>query len=214
MPPTLKYERIFQERGFQHIAGCDEAGRGCWAGPVVAGVTVLPVSDHPLCAVLRAAGVQDSKRLSPRRREELVPLIQDVALAWAVGQADPAEVDEYGIARATRLAIQRALQQLPRFPGALLLDAFPLPEVDLPQQAIVKGDNHSLSIAAASVLAKVYRDAMMVDFDAEYPGYGFAQHKGYGTSQHQEALNTLGPTPLHRHSWAPVLRLRQEEMDL
>lgn len=214
MYPTLRYERIFQARGFRYIAGCDEAGRGCWAGPVVAGAVILPITDHPLCAVLRAAGVQDSKRLSPARREELVPLIQQVALTWATGKAGPAEVDEYGIARATRLAIQRALQQLTRVPDALLLDAFPLPEVELPQEAIVKGDNHSLSIAAASVLAKVYRDAMMVDVDAEYPGYGFAQHKGYGTSQHQDALDTLGPTPLHRHSWAPILRLRQEEMEL
>lgn len=214
MAPTLHYERVFQQRGFRYVAGCDEAGRGCWAGPVVAGTVVLPITEQPMCAVLRAAGVQDSKRLSPGRREELVPLIQDVALAWAIGKARPEEVDECGIARATRLAIQRALQQLHCFPDALLLDAFPLPEVDVPQEAIVKGDDLSLSIAAASVLAKVYRDAMMVDVDAEYPGYGFAQHKGYGTSQHQDALNTLGPTPLHRHSWAPILRLRQEEMDL
>lgn len=214
MTPTLRYERTFRQRGFRYVAGCDEAGRGCWAGPVVAGAVVLPITEQPICAVLRAAGVQDSKRLSPERREYLVPLIQDVALAWAIGKAGPEEIDDFGIARATRLAIQRALRQLACDPDALLLDAFPLPEVKLPQEAIVKGDDLSLTIAAASVLAKVYRDGMMVDVDAEYPGYGFARHKGYGTSQHHDALNTMGPTPLHRHSWAPILRLRQEEMDL
>ena len=214
MAPTLAYEREFQARGFIRIAGCDEAGRGCWAGPVVAGAVVLPSRDGPICSVLRAAGLRDSKRLTPAQREELVPLIEGVALAWAVGKADPGEIDEHGIAPATRLAMQRALDRLQCAPDALLLDAFPLPEVNLPQDAIVKGDDHSLTIAAASVLAKVYRDAMMVDWHAEYPGYGFAQHKGYGTPQHRDALNELGPTPLHRHTWAPILRLRQQEMEL
>lgn len=214
MAPTLAYERRFWSQGHTSIVGCDEAGRGCWAGPVFAGAVVLPVDDRPLCGLLRAAGLRDSKVLTPAQREELVPLIESVALTWALGEAGPEEVDAYGIARATRLATQRAIEGLHCTPDALLLDAFPLPEVDCPQEAIVKGDDRSLSIAAASVLAKVYRDAKMVELDASWPGYGFAQHKGYGTPQHREALHDLGPSPLHRHSWAPVLRLRQQELDL
>ncbi len=205
--PTLEFERTFWEQGYRYVAGCDEVGRGCWAGPVVAGAVVLPAWDVPLCTLLRAAGLRDSKRLSPQKRAALVPLIREVALAWAVGEASPEEVDRLGIVPATRLAIRRALERLPVPPQALLLDALTLPEVSLPQQPVVDGDDRSLSIAAASVLAKVYRDELMVKLDTQFPGYGFARHKGYGTPQHREALARLGPSPLHRHTWTPVARL-------
>lgn len=201
--PTVQYERQFWARGLLYVAGCDEAGRGCWAGPVMAAAVVLP-ADTAMAAVLRAAGVRDSKLLTPLQREALVPLIEEVALATAVASASPEEIDRLGIAPATRLAIQRALHELPLRPQALLLDAFPLPESPLPQEALVRGDSLSVSIAAASILAKVARDRLMETYEAAYPGYGFARHKGYGTAEHRAALQRLGPTPLHRQTWKPV----------
>lgn len=209
--PTLEYERAFWQQGYRYVAGCDEVGRGCWAGPVVAGAVILPAWEAPLCGVLRAAGLRDSKQLTPQKREGLVPLICEVAVAWAVGEASPEEIDRLGIVPATRLAMRRALEQLAVSPQALLLDALALPEVALPQQAIVDGDDRSLTVAAASVLAKVYRDNLMVELDARFPGYGFARHKGYGTPQHREALAALGPSPLHRRTWAPVRQFGSAE---
>ncbi len=206
MVPTAQYEREFWAQGLMYVAGCDEAGRGCWAGPVMAAAVVLP-DDVALISVLRAAGVRDSKLLSPARREALVPLIEEVAVATAVAEASPEEIDTLGIAPATRLAIVRALQQLPFTPQALLLDAFALPESPLPQKALVRGDSLSVSIAAASILAKVTRDRRMEAYEATYPGYGFARHKGYGTNEHRAALQRLGPTPLHRRTWKPVRTL-------
>ncbi|KPL88223.1 ribonuclease HII [Ardenticatena maritima] len=204
--PTLHYERLFWSQGKRYVAGCDEAGRGCWAGPVMVAAVVLP-ADVTMANVLRAAGVRDSKLLTPAQREALVPLIEEVALATAVASASPAEIDRLGIAPATRLAIRRALEQLPLAPQALLLDAFPLPESPLPQEALVRGDSLSISIAAASILAKVARDRLMEAYDTDYPGYGFARHKGYGTAEHRAALQRLGPTPLHRHTWKPIRAL-------
>lgn len=214
MVPTLEYERSFWARGYRYVAGCDEVGRGCWAGPVVVGAVVLPIHDPAICGVLRAAGVRDSKLLSPEQRTALVPLIHEIALAYALGEAEPEEIDQIGIVPATHRAARRALSRLPIRPHALLLDAFPLPDVSLPQKAVIKGDQRSLTVATASILAKVARDTYMIRTDEQYPGYGFARHKGYGTLQHREALNTLGPSPLHRHSWRPILRLRQQEMGL
>jgi ribonuclease HII len=202
--PGLDYELEWLGAGYELVAGLDEVGRGCWAGPVVAGAVVLPLRERALCLNLRAMGVNDSKRLSPRQREALVAVIEEVALGWGIGEATATEVDAIGIARASRLAMERALAQLPCHVEALLLDAFPLPEVALPQRSIVRGDRFSLSIAAASVLAKVYRDRLMVALEQAYPGYGFASHKGYGTAQHQQALQNLGATPLHRMSWGPL----------
>lgn len=211
--PTLQFEGELRRDGHRHIVGLDEAGRGCWAGPVVAGAVVLPLEDRAACLVLRAAGVRDSKLLSPAQREALVPLIEEVALAVAVGEASATEIDTLGIAPATRLAMRRALATLDVKGDALLLDAFPLREVDLPQRALVRGDQHSLSIAAASIVAKVHRDRLMCRYECDFPGYDFARNKGYGTPAHRAALATLGPTRLHRLSWAPF-RVQQLALDL
>lgn len=213
MPPDLRFERHFWTTGQRHVAGLDEVGRGCWAGPVVAGAVILP-ADGPLCALLRSAGLRDSKKLSAAQRQRLVPLIHALALGHALGSASAHEVDEQGIVAACRLAMQRALAALPVVADALLLDAFPLPNDARPQQAIVRGDDRSLSIAAAAVLAKVWRDAFMATQAAAFPGYGFATNKGYGTAGHRQALQEHGPTPLHRHSWRPVRERHMRQLPL
>jgi len=184
------------------VAGLDEAGRGAWAGPVVAAAVVLPPLDPDLRR--RLAGVRDSKLLSPARREALLTTICEYALAYGVGAAPPAEIDRLGIVPATRKAMAQALEGLPLPPDYLLIDYLPLPEVPLPQHSLPKGDVHVLSIAAASILAKVSRDRLMIQLEQQWPGYGFAQHKGYGTAQHQAALRALGPSQVHRLSFAPL----------
>jgi ribonuclease HII len=214
MAPTLQYERDFWQAGHRLIAGLDEVGRGCLAGPVVAGAVVLPVGEPALCGVLRAAGLRDSKKLSSARREALLPLIEEIALGVAVGVGSVVEIDEVGIVPACRRAMQRALRALPCAVEALLLDAFPLPDEARPQQAIVRGDDASLSIAAASVVAKVYRDRLMAEYEREFPGYGFASNKGYAAPAHRAALRTLGATPLHRMSWAPLRALAARQLPL
>jgi len=193
---------MFLRAGHRHVAGLDEVGRGAWAGPVVAGAVILPLERPDLSSLL--ANVRDSKQLTPQQREEVLPTILRIAVATAVGRAEPAEIDKLGIAVATRLAMKRALASLAVHPDCLLLDAFPLPESPLPQKAIVRGDATSLSIAAASILAKVTRDRWMADLDREWPGYGFARQ--YGTAAHLRAIAALGPTPWHRLSWAPFRR--------
>ncbi len=205
MAPTLEAERRLWALGYSFVAGVDEAGRGPWAGPVVAAAVVLPPDDPRLEEVL--AGVDDSKRLSPRVREDWFILIHEVALAVGVGQSTAQEIDDLGIARATRLAMKRAIESLPLRPDYILVDYERLPDVPIPQEAFVRGDARVLSIAAASIIAKVTRDRIMVDMDARYPGYGFAQHKGYGTASHRDALRRLGPSPIHRKSWKPVREL-------
>lgn len=212
--PTLAWEMELQAEGHRLVAGLDEVGRGCLAGPVMAGAVVLPLEDRVLCNVLRAAGLRDSKKLRATQRESLVPLIEEVALGVAVGAATPAEIDEWGIVRACRLAMARALRALPCEPTALLLDAFPLPDERRPQRAIVRGDDASLSIAAAAVVAKVTRDRLMVEADEQFPGYGFASHKGYAAARHRAALQQFGPTPLHRLSWKPLRELGIEQLPL
>jgi len=199
--PTFDVETRLWQRGLVYVAGLDEAGRGCWAGPVYAGAVMLaPGTELP--------GVRDSKTLAPARRAALLPLIQERALSWGVGWASAEEIDALGILPATRLAMRRALEQLTPPPQALILDALTLPEVPLPQEAFPRADALALSVAAASIVAKVYRDRWMVEVaEAAYPGYGFARHKGYGTAQHQAALYAWGPCPLHRRSFAPVARL-------
>ncbi len=203
--PTLDLEQALWAQGLHYIAGVDEAGRGCWAGPVYAGAVMLaPGTELP--------GVRDSKQLTPARRAELLALITARALSWGVGWASVDEIDALGIVPATRLAMQRALQSLVPAPQALILDALTLPEVPLPQRAFPRADALVLSVAAASIVAKVHRDRWMQDVaEQEYPGYGFAQHKGYGTAAHRRALQAWGPCPLHRRSFAPVRqRLSQE----
>ena len=186
----------------QRVAGLDEAGRGAWAGPVVAAAVILPADERVRGAL---AGARDSKQLSPAAREKLALRIRDAAMAVGVGRAGQQEIDALGIVPATRLAMQRALAALSIAPQALIIDALPLPGVALPQDAFPYADARSLSVAAASIIAKVTRDRWMADVaEADFPGYGFAQHKGYGTRQHRAALARLGVCPLHRCTFRPV----------
>jgi ribonuclease HII len=169
---------------------------------VVAAAVVLPPGKPGLEQQL--AGVRDSKLLTARQRETLCEIIQKRALAWGVGVVPPSSIDACGILPATRRAMALALQSLAMPADYLLIDYLPLPDVPLPQHSLVKGDENVLSIAAASIIAKVSRDLMMVDLETEFPGYGFARHKGYGTPQHRGALDALGPCPIHRFSFAPL----------
>lgn len=200
IPPTpdLSFEGALWAAGVSRVAGVDEAGRGPLAGPVAAAVVILPPEAH---LAERLSGVRDSKQMNPHQRQEACSRIQQTALGCAIGFAEAAEIDQLGIMPATRLAAWRALQVLELNPEHLLLDYLFLPDVDLPQTSLIKGDRRSLSIAAASVLAKTARDARLEELEEEYPGYGFARHKGYGTQIHREALLRLGPCPQHRHSF-------------
>lgn len=200
--PSLDLEAHLWARGIRRVAGVDEVGRGAWAGPLVAAAVILP-PDITACAPLLEV-VRDSKALSPDQRRAAAAAIERVALASAWSWVSAGEVDTLGLDRANRLAFARALAALPTSPEFLLLDHFALPESPLPQEAIIDGDTHSLSIAAASVVAKVARDYLMGIYDWLYPGFGLAQHKGYGTSVHRRALAQRGPCRLHRRSFAPV----------
>ena len=200
--PTIEVEQAFWQQGFTRVAGLDEVGRGPWAGPVYAAAVVLPNCPDDLEIL---SDVRDSKRLSARRRELLSEQIVDVALTVGIGAADVDEVDALGIVPATRLAMRRALARLDVPPQALILDALRLPRIALPQRAFPRADAQCLSVAAASIVAKVARDHWMIETaEVKYPGYGFAQHKGYGTRQHQAALDRLGVCPLHRRSFRPI----------
>lgn len=200
--PTLSVEQELWSRSVWHVAGIDEAGRGAWAGPVVAAAVVLPPDRADLAIVL--SGVRDSKLLSPKAREACYDRIAACALAYAVGSASSAEIDALGIVPATRLAMCRAVRSLALAPAALLIDALRLTELPIPQDARPKADRTMLSVAAASIVAKVSRDRWMAGQDASEGDYGFAQHKGYGTRGHLEALGRLGPCGLHRASFAPI----------
>src|SRR3984885_3259855 len=193
---SRRYEREARQRGWLRIAGLDEAGRGSLFGPVVAAAVILN-------SRRRIVGLDDSKKLTPDRRHELAPRIREHALAWAVAEIEASRIDAWNIYQASRQAMMAAVSQLFPLPDYLLLDAI---EIDLPieQKALIHGDARSVSIAAASILAKVERDNRMMEYDQLYPQYGFAQNKGYGTPEHLEALQRHGPTPLHRFSYAPV----------
>lgn len=205
MPDLTLETAVFLQQHLLYIAGVDEAGRGALAGPVVAAAVILPLDDANLLTTL--AGVNDSKQLTSRQREALFTRITQCALAYGIGQAEAAVVDEIGIMSATRRAMQQAIAQLRPKAEFLLIDGrIRLQNNPLPQQAVVRGDGKSLSIAAASILAKVTRDQLMIELDRLYPVYGFAQHKGYGTAAHLAALATHGPCPLHRHTFAPMKR--------
>lgn len=193
----LAYERPLWARGLRHVAGVDEAGVGPLAGPLVAAAVILPQD-------LRPRGLDDSKKLDEPARDRLAAEVKAGAVAWAVGLASPEEVDRLNPYQAGLLAMRRAVAGLAVAPEHLLVDARRIPEVTAPQQGIVKGDSKSLSIAAASVVAKTTRDALMVEAEARWPGYGFARHKGYGAPEHLEALRRLGACPIHRRSYAPV----------
>lgn len=201
-PLDLVLEQGLWDEGYQALAGLDEAGRGAWAGPVVAAAVVLPPRRPDLAVVLR--GVHDSKRLTPEERERLFPLIHAAALCVGMGLATPTEVDQLNVLEATRLAMMRAIQELTHAPDCLLLDHLSLPRLSIAQKPIPHGDARVLSIAAASIVAKVSRDRLMVQLAQEHPGYGLEHHKGYGTPRHREALARLGPTPIHRRTYRPV----------
>ncbi len=203
--PDLAEERELWSQGYRVVAGLDEAGRGAWAGPVVAAVVVLP-PDRPELGDLLSP-VRDSKLLTPRRRDVCYELIVRYALAYGVGSVPASEIDRVGIVPSTRCAMRQAIAALPRYPDYLLIDFLLLPQISLPQKAIPKGDRYWLSIAAASIIAKVTRDRWMIALDGRLPGYDMARHKGYGTRQHRAALQKLGPTPQHRHSFAPIRAL-------
>ncbi len=200
--PTLEFEEALWKQGFFHIAGIDEAGRGCWAGPVAAGAVILP-ADPEILNTLK--GARDSKMMTPAERERMYSVITEHALTWAVGEADNTEIDRVGILNATKNAMKRAIAALNPEPVHLLIDYVRLHDVTIPQTGIKHGDAVSLSIACASILAKVTRDRWMTETAARlYPEYGFDRHKGYGTKQHQAALAEYGPCPLHRLSFKPL----------
>ncbi len=203
--PTLFHELRLFHAGLRYIAGIDEAGRGAWAGPVVAAAVILPLELDDLTAYL--SGVRDSKVMTPRSRKAKSNVIQELAVSVGVGCVESGEIDEIGILPATRLAMQQAIAALSIQPEHLLIDYLTLPDNPIPQTALPKGDGIVLSIAAASVIAKVRRDEYMVEMDKLYPDYGLAQHKGYGTAQHYQALSHIGPSIIHRNSYKPIRAL-------
>ena len=206
--PDLSVERRLWASGYTRVAGLDEAGRGAWAGPVVAAAVILRPDQPDLLA--RLAPVRDSKLLSPQQRERCYALILENSLACGVAAVPSIEIDRIGIVPATRRAMALAVARLCPPPDYLLIDALPVPEVDLPQYVTCKGDLLHLSISAASIVAKVTRDRMMVGLDARLAGYGLAQHKGYGTAFHHEALRRRGVSLEHRRSYAPICELLGE----
>jgi len=199
-PPSLVEENGLSSQGYQLIAGIDEAGRGALAGPVVAAAVVLPqFADFP-----RLRSVRDSKEISPAKRDFLFGLIKEEATAIGTGIVPPQIIDSIGIVNATRIAMCQAVEQLACSPDFLLIDWLTLPQLPISQKGITRGDKLCLSIACASIIAKVTRDRIMVELDGHYPGYGLARHKGYGTKQHFSCLRQQGPSPIHRYSFAPL----------
>jgi ribonuclease HII len=198
--PNLDHENELRSQGHQLVAGIDEVGRGALAGPVVAGAVILPHSANLSWLGL----VRDSKELDSKKRDSLFDLISKEAVAVGIGIIPPQVIDSINILRATRLAMMQAVEKLLTQPTFLLIDRITLPQCPLPQRGITRGDKLCLSIACASIIAKVTRDRMMEEFDQTYPGYGFAQHKGYGTGIHLSCLRNLGPSPIHRLYFAPV----------
>jgi ribonuclease HII len=214
--PDLSYEKQLWS-AYKLIAGLDEAGRGALAGPVFVGAVILPciarrrsvtaetarsktLQEQTL--IKRLHGVRDSKQLSAKQRNQLIATIKEIAVAWGIGFSTAAEIDRLGIVPATRLAASRAIEAMHFIPEFLLTDfRLELPEVDIPQTAIVKGDQKSLSIASASILAKTARDEMMCEIDLQYPAYQFSNHKGYGTLTHQKTIKQFGHSPIHRKTF-------------
>ncbi len=191
---TFRFEEEARARGHRLIAGVDEVGRGALCGPVVASAVILGTG-------FDSRGIDDSKRLTRRQREAQASRIRDTAATWAVGLAEASEIDQLNILRATHLALRRALGGLRLVPDLVLVDGLEVPGLDLPQVAIVKGDAQSVTIAAASIVAKVVRDGMMREWDRRHPGYGLDRNMGYGSRSHLEALRRLGPSPIHRRSF-------------
>jgi len=201
--PSFAEEKLLREQGYLYIAGVDEVGRGALMGPVVAAAVILPDK-------FRAAWktkVRDSKQLLPEVREYLYDYIKEKAMSIGIGSISSEDIDKVGIAKATRLAMKAAIEQLKPAPQYLLIDYFKLTEMTLPQKGIKHGDSLCFSIACASIIAKVTRDRWMVEMDKDYPGYGLAEHKGYGTEEHLKCLREKGPCPIHRRSFSPVNEL-------
>jgi ribonuclease HII len=195
--PTFSEERRLVAQGINLIAGVDEVGCGCWAGPVFAAAVILPLDS-------RIGLIRDSKTLSPAQRQRLAEEIKSAAVAWAIGAASAEEIDALNIRKADALAMLRAVEGLGVKPQFVLIDAFRIPGLAIPSKSIIHGDAEVKSIAAASILAKVARDSHMEELARLFPGYGFEVHKGYGTKVHQEALCRLGPCPEHRRTYEPV----------
>ena len=198
--PTLTEENGLSAQGYKFIAGIDEVGRGSLAGPVVAAAVILPQpAKFPWLE-----SVRDSKEIPAAKRNILFTNISEDAIAIGVGVIDHHVIDSVGILKATRIAMYQAIEQLAQPPDFLLIDALTLPRLRTPQKGIIKGDKLCISISCASIIAKVTRDRIMIELDHVHPGYGFAEHKGYGTKQHLACLQRLGPSSVHRHSFAPV----------
>ncbi|MFC1651048.1 ribonuclease HII [Candidatus Latescibacterota bacterium] len=193
----LKLENKIQAEGMKTLAGVDEAGRGPLAGPVVSASVILP--ENP-----ELSGLDDSKKMTPKSREEMYARITKSAVAWGIGMSENDEIDEIGILEATMKSMRRAVKNMGKTPDIVLIDGNKTPGLDCKERAVVGGDSISLSIAAASVIAKVTRDRIMIEMDRVFPGYGFAQHKGYGASSHSDALSKLGPCDIHRFSFRLV----------
>ena len=203
---TLHFEGLAKRRGFKLVAGIDEAGRGPLAGPVVAAAVILPEG-------FELPGLTDSKKLTEKQRDRFYPQIHQLATAVGVGVASVGEIDKINILQATLLAMQRAISRLSHLPDHLLIDGItPLP-LEISQQTLKKGDSRSLSIAAASVVAKVVRDRIMYSFSRQLPEYGFSKHKGYGTLQHRQAISQFGPSHLHRKTFAGVKEYLEQTVD-
>jgi len=200
----FSFDKQFYDMGFRALAGVDEAGRGPWAGPVVASAVILPCN-------VSLQGLDDSKKLSPKKREEIFEQINRSALAVGVGIVDHEKVDTLNILQATLMAMRQALNSLKIKPDLVLVDGnIRVPGVEYEQRSIVDGDQKSAAIAAASVIAKVTRDRIMLEFAKEFPQYGFENHKGYGTKEHQEALASFGPCRIHRKSFEPIAKLLEQ----
>ncbi len=202
MIPTFNLENKAIAEGYKMIAGIDEAGRGPWAGPLVAAAVILDI------ATFDNDKIKDSKMLTPKRREELSPWIQENCLAFAVGEVSSEEIDTIGLQMANKTAMKRAIEGLKIKPEFILTDYVGRIDFRTPFQSIKSGDKISFSIAAASIIAKVYRDKLMLEFASKYPEYGFEKHKGYGTKLHQEMLLKYGICPIHRQCFKPIKRLQ------
>lgn len=199
MVTELFWEKKLWSQSYTLVAGLDEVGMGCLAGPVVAAAVILDPLKIP-------DGIRDSKKLSPKKREELKKLIEATAIDFSIGSASVEEIDDLNIYHAARLAMRRAVESLSIKPEYLLVDGRATIDLNIEQDSIIKGDEKSFSIGAASILAKVFRDELMVKMDSDYPGYEFARHKGYGSVLHRKNLQERGPSPIHRKSfsWSPV----------
>ncbi|MGI5837034.1 MAG: ribonuclease HII [Chloroflexota bacterium] len=202
--PDCSEERLLAAQGYYRVAGIDEAGRGSWAGPLVAAAVCLPFPEEQNLELL--GRVRDSKQLSPKQRDALFQRILECAVDVGVGIVSPSTIDRLGLTLSSELAMLWAVEELSVKPDCLLIDAFRLRNCDLPQRPLIRGDSLSLSIASASIIAKVTRDRLMCFADRVFPGFGFINNKGYGTGLHKNALQTLGPCSYHRCSYEPVKR--------